>query len=178
MPVIKNCWIIVETAMPKICPANIDIDRYIITKASKKLALNWSLIIVFVLIFLVSGWMIITNSVQIYNVYVEWKANSKPVLEDLDWSGFLATGDDETYPANKDPDPVLPGNDTIRQNIRKMEKQYRQYNKELALSKRTDDIVNEKIMAPRYDNYKKTVLPTKIEDENITSTNADYKKMT
>lgn len=151
-----------------VCPASIrSADMIIIGKANKKLFINWLLIVVFVLLFLLCSWAIGKNLVEIYTIVSEWKANVRATRAERS-KGFHndltdATLDDEQYPNTRDHDNLRPENDAIRKKIARIKRQYANYNRALLKSGKgpgTDE-VNEKIIDEMHDEY----APPKPTDE-------------
>lgn len=144
----------------KSCPTFMrNLDIIIIDKAKEKLALNWSLVVVFLVVFLFCTWLLVKNTVMIYNTYTEWKTNvavakkdrKRSFLQDIMDPAF----DDEYYADTADVYTKSDFHDNayIKKRIRDVKKAHAGYNKALNKAGKGEDQVDERILAPEYDQY-------------------------
>lgn len=144
----------------KTCPAFMkNMDIVIIDKAKEKLSLNWSLAAVFVVVFMLCIWLLIKNSVSIYNSYTEWKSTvdiskkdrSRSFLQDIMDPAY----DDEAYEDTTDVYTKSDFHDNayIRKRIRDVKKTYTSYNKALQKAGKAEDQMDERILAEEHDHY-------------------------
>jgi hypothetical protein len=150
-------------ATPKaLCPSSVRFaDVVILEKARRKLAINYTLIALFVLVFLTCSWLIGKNVVEIYTVYQDWKASVRATREERS-KGFFNDPmdpmyDDEVYPNTyRDTyQDMRSENAAIRQKMKGVKKEYAAYNRALLKSKKTEDVIDEKILSNTHDDYKR-----------------------
>lgn len=136
-----------------------NLDIVIIDKAKEKLALNWSLIVVFLISFLLCAWLLFSNSMAVYTAYAEWKTNvavskkdrKRSFLQDVTDPSY----DDEFYPDTEDvmTKSDFKDNAHIKKRIREVKKQHEEYNRALNKAGKSEDQVDERILAGEYDQY-------------------------
>lgn len=132
-------------------------DYKILSKASEVSSANWLVLLLFGAVVLFFGWVIISNIISIYRVYVQYKDNVNFKLKDAD--GFIqdttdAAYDDEIYDNPGElSDPLYRDNDYIRKNLVDLRKKYSKFNVQLQKSNHGEDAVDEKILAPSQDDY-------------------------
>lgn len=139
-------------------------DAYIIAKAKEKLSENWTLIAVFFAAFLFCTWILVRNCVAVYSVFTEWKANvrankqekSRSLIQDVMDPAY----DDEYYADTSDimTKSDFNGNAAISKRLRDMRKAYSGYNKALQKSGKTEDAMDERILAEEHDSYENRLL--------------------
>jgi hypothetical protein len=148
-----------------LCPPSIkNADLAIIAKAKRILTLNWILIVLFVVVFLTCCWFIGKNSVEIYTVYHDWKANVRATRQERS-KGFFndltdPMYDDEVYPnTNRETISELRSeNQLIKNKIREVKKEYSEYNRALFKSGKIADVMDEKILSGKHDDYARKAL--------------------
>lgn len=132
-------------------------DYKILTKASEVSSANWLVLVLFMLVALFFGWVVISNIIAIYRVYVQYKDNVSFKLKDAD--GFIQDTtdpayDDEVYDnPGEQSDPLYRDNDYIRKSLVDLRKKYSKFNVQLQKSNHGEDVVDEKILSSSQDDY-------------------------
>jgi hypothetical protein len=152
----------------KTCPAlPSTMDSILLSKAKKRLYMNYALVSVFVIIFLLCCWFIASNAVAVWRAYSEWKsvvrANRSQRSRDILYDPHDPLFDDELYTNTRiTSEEELKDNESIRTRMSTILKSYDRYNKELHKAGMKGDEVDKTMMSAEYDNYTK-----KSEEEQI-----------
>lgn len=133
-------------------------DYLILTKASSISSSNWFMLGLFVLLSIFFAWLMLSNVTGMYKTYVEHRDNVRYKLKEVDGYIYDPTNpayDDEVYdnPGGKT-DPLYNDNAYIQRNLNQLRKRYQAYNTQLRKSDKSEDVVDEKILAPINDDYK------------------------
>lgn len=126
-------------------------------KIKKRLTRKWMMIFIFIAVLAFFSWLIWINVADIMQNYKTYKENvaaqdAASVLPESDPRNTAA--DNETYDTSTLTQPQTKvDNSTIQTNIDNMKALYKPYNDILKKQKDSKDIIDEKIIAPEYDNY-------------------------
>ena len=146
--------------MAMACPAWVSNDDIIVGKANDALQLSWTLLLIYCLVFMLSAWIVVSNSLKIYNKIMEWRNNvraevnkqSQYIFQDLTDPSL----DNEVYSGNDvNADLYMRDNSYIRKRLDEVKTQHATYNRALTNAKKFEDVVDEKLLDAVYDNYAK-----------------------
>ena len=131
-------------------------DYKILSKASEVRSANWVVLLLFGGLIVFFGWVIMSNIVSIYRVYMQYSDNVSYKLKDAD--GFLQDPsdpayDNEVYNSPSGSDPLYRDNSYIKRNIVDLRKKYKKFNVELQKADKGEDVVDEKVLSVENDNY-------------------------
>lgn len=131
-------------------------DYKILGKASEVRSANWMVLLLFGGLLTFFGWVIMSNVVSIYRVYMQYTDNVSYKLKDVD--GYLQDPsdpayDNEVYNSPSGSDPLYRDNAYIRKNIVDLRKKYKKFNVELQKADKGEDVVDEKVLSIDQDNY-------------------------
>lgn len=134
-----------------------------IANIQKRLARKWMLIFIFAGILSFFVWLVWINAMSIWKSYQIYKQNvaTQDAVNNTVMSDTTPTAaDDETYDGDtnntqnsSDMDNPKIDNATITTNIDNLKNLYKPYNDLLIKQKDTQDVVDEKILDPEYDEY-------------------------
>jgi predicted PurR-regulated permease PerM len=138
-------------------------EHQLIRKVDKIIKAKWYIILICAIVLGFFLWLLYTSASEIYVSIREYLKNKKQEKQDIAdatvgnpllSSGQDTSNDDEVYKVEvKDEPDYSIDNEKIKANIKKQLSAYDKYNKLLQDNKKTEDIVDEKIIAKEYDNY-------------------------
>jgi hypothetical protein len=133
-------------------------DRTIMHKIRSMTSKNYILLMIFLGVLAFFSWIIFDSIREIYKIYKAYLENSQSgIVVDETKKKMSSNDDDEVYTAGDDygADNTM-SVDKIRVNLSAKLAKYKDYNTlQKQQSKDPQDIVDEKIMMPQYDDYPK-----------------------